>query len=770
MFDNRKSLFCFFCCVLFLISLFDVRNAAMAQQDDDARFETLIDLANKTSKTEPKLAIKYAEEALAIGEKKHDQIMIARAQMMLASTNYDVQNFSTAIEFIFKALNIVRKNNQSYYMAFCFDLIGLLSKNMSEFRKAIEYFNLSRKIYLAEGNKKAIGQNYVNMAEIYEKLKQQDSVRLFYYRALDYYRESESVEGLSAAYTGLANYYQMERKLDSAQFFIGKSLKAALLSESTNELFNSYQMAGNISLQQGYYQMSQDYYHKALFMAHQNRNREQESTVKLGIGNNYAAIGYFDSAYHYLSQANAIEDSIHRYNEIQKRAYLFAEHSVKEQLEQEKEAEQMQQRLWWIIVCLCVAVMVILIIFIRLMTVRQKKIESIKAELNRYKSNLELILQDRTHELILSEQQIQNLSNNLPNGAIFRFSFENEYEGKMVFVSSGWEELTGHPVEASQDPVFFFQNKVHPDDSRELFKALAHAIRNRTLLDMVYRFYKDSEEMRWFHVRAIAITGANGLTYLDGYQVDETEQKHFEQELVAAKNKAEESDKLKSAFLANMSHEIRTFMNAIIGFSSMLSNTQLPNQRQVTYLELIQENCQRLLRLIDDIVDISKIEAGQLNLRMEKVQFSEVMIDVRDYFELVINAGYPHVELWIDESLFNLSLTVHTDVFRLKQIFVNLIENALKFTEKGFVRCGQLHDREDAVHFYVMDTGIGIAHENFENIFQSFRKLDQYSGGTGLGLSIVRRVLLLMGGSIWVESEPGVGSTFHFTLPLKDES
>jgi signal transduction histidine kinase len=359
------------------------------------------------------------------------------------------------------------------------------------------------------------------------------------------------------------------------------------------------------------------------------------------------------------------------------------------------------------------------------------------------------------------------LSVHLPDGALFRFAFENGLEGKTLFISSGWEMLTGQSIADAKDAVFFFQNRVHPDDSRELQKALANAVHNRTMLDQTYRFYKNNAEMRWFHVRAIAIDDDAGQTFLNGYLVDETGQKHREQELIAARDKAEESDKLKSAFLANMSHEIRTPMNAIVGFSSMLSNSQLPRHRQATYLELIQDNCQRLLRLIDDIVDISKIEVGQLNLRMDAVSLPEIMMDVRDFFEPIINAAYPHVELWIDESMIHSSLIVHTDVFRLKQIFVNLIENALKFTEKGFVRCGQLHDLTDALHFYVMDTGIGIAHENIEAIFQSFRKLDQYSGGTGLGLSIVRRVLLQMGGSIWVESELGVGSTFHFKLPLK---
>jgi len=603
---------------------------------------------------------------------------------------------------------------------------------------------------------------------MYRNIDLRDSVRLFYRKSLDSYGETEMADGLSLAYTGLAKYYLTEEKLDSAQLMIGKSLKAALLSESIKDLFDAYNTAGDISFRQGDVQKAMDYHRKALLLAIRNKNVEFVSTAKLGISRNFAAIQRFDSAYHYLSQTYSTTDSLLRNDEIKKRAYAFAEHNMKEQLEKEMKAERLQRRLGWTIVALCGLVIVIMSIFIRLMAVRQKKIETINTELNKYKSDLEIALHDKTRELILSEQQMLNLSNNLPNGAIFRFAFENAREGETLFVSSGWEELTGQSIVEAEDFLFFFNSRIHPDDSRELLKALAHAIENHTMLDIMFRFYKNNSELRWIHVRAMAIAGNNGLTYLDGYLVDETEQKRFEQELIVAKNKAEESDRLKSAFLANMSHEIRTPMNVIIGFSDLLSNANLSMERQSSYLELVQNNCRKLLGLIDDIVDISKIEADQLNLRMETFPLSQIMVDIRDYFKPIIDVEYPHVELWIDEGLLSSSLTVYSDIFRLKQIFVNLIGNALKFTEKGFVRCGQLLDRTDVVHFYVMDTGSGIAHENTDAIFQSFRKLDQYSDGTGLGLAIVKRILLQMGGSIWVESEPGVGSTFHFTLPLNN--
>ena len=343
-----------------------------------------------------------------------------------------------------------------------------------------------------------------------------------------------TASGLAIAYTGIAAYYQLEGKLDSAQIYIGKGLKAALLSESTKDLFQSYNIAGNISFQQGDYPKAMEYHNKALLWAIQNGNRDMESVVKLNISKNYAATGRFDSAYHYLSQSYALKDSIHRLDEVQKRAYAFAEHSVKEQLAKEMAAERLQRRLWFVIMGLCIAVIFILSVFSRSMFVRQKKIKSINAELNRYKSELEHTLQGKTRELVQSERQILNLSNNLPNGAIFRLAFENEREGKTLFVSSGWEELTGQSLEDAQKSVFFFQSRIHPDDSRELLKALAQAINNHTVLDATYRFYKNNAEMRWFHVRAAAIAGDDGLTYLDGYQVDETEQKYFEQELVFA--------------------------------------------------------------------------------------------------------------------------------------------------------------------------------------------------------------------------------------------
>lgn len=813
--------FCFIFCILMLILPFDGRSAALALSDQTKSQPEELSLPDQKTNAKEHMkmasasfdaqnfikAIEYGQLCVPFFEKTNDIETLAGLYNLLSSAHFCIGNsemsdkysdkcielaekhhildvlnkqyynrgaialyrgdYSHSMDFAFKALNIAKKNNHSVYMAYCYDLLGNLSQKMAKHREAIHYFDLSRTIYLENDNNTSIGQNYYNSATVYFSLNQMDSARYCYYKALEYYTEDESVEGMTIAYTGLANYYMMEEKLDSAQILIEKGLKMALLSESKKDLSLSYNIAGLISFQKGHHQKALDHYRKAMFLALQIGNREAEAIVKQNLGRNFAAIQQFDSAYYYLSQSFAIKDSIDQLGEVQKRAYTFAEHYVKDQHEKEKKAEQLKRRLLLIIEGLCMMVIIILSIFIGYMSVRQRKIKSINAELNKYKADLEHALQDKTRELVLSEQQILNLSNNLPNGAIFRFSFGNEHEGKMLFVSSGWNEMTGEPVESPENSLLLFQNGIHPDDSHDLLKAINHAIHHHTILDEVFRFYRNKTELRWFHVRAVAITGDDGLSYLDGYLVDETKQKYFEQDLISAKNKAEEADKLKSAFLSNISHEVRTPMNAIVGFSSLLYSVHLPPARQASYLELVQENCQKLLQLIDDIVDIAKIEANQLIFCMDEFPLSKIMTAVKEYVEPIVETRYPFVELWIDESLQNSELKIHTDFLRLRQIFVKLIENAFQFTEKGFVRCSFLPDKPDIVHFYVMDTGSGISQENKEIIFQNFRQIDQYSDGTGLGLSIVKKLLLQMGGDIWVESELGVGSTFHFTIPVK---
>ncbi|MBS2211519.1 ABC transporter substrate-binding protein [Carboxylicivirga mesophila] len=249
--------------------------------------------------------------------------------------------------------------------------------------------------------------------------------------------------------------------------------------------------------------------------------------------------------------------------------------------------------------------------------------------------------------------------------------------------------------------------------------------------------------------------------------------KGINDELKKAKFKAEESDRLKTAFLSNMSHEIRTPMNGIVGFTDLLKDQSINIHERERYLNIIEENSQQLLRIISDIIDISKIEASQLKIVKAEVCIKQLFEHLLEIFQLRIkrlakenlNCTY-----CIGPELNEQQLVINTDVTRLRQILTNLLENAVKFTEKGTIEFGVCLSKNDkSLIFYVKDTGVGIKKERVSQIFDRFfREEERFGanlGGTGLGLSIAKNLVELLGGKIHVESTPGVGSKFYFTHP-----
>lgn len=240
-----------------------------------------------------------------------------------------------------------------------------------------------------------------------------------------------------------------------------------------------------------------------------------------------------------------------------------------------------------------------------------------------------------------------------------------------------------------------------------------------------------------------------------------TNRKKMEQELTTAKDLAEESNRLKSAFLANMSHEIRTPLNAIVGFSGILASTEEEEEKQ-EYVSIIENNNTLLLQLISDILDLSKIEAGTLELNYSNIELNELMRELERGFLLRVKTDAVKLEFVEPAG----PCMAYTEKNRLSQLMINLVTNAIKFTEKGSIRFGY-EMRENELYFYVTDTGCGIPKDKQQNIFGRFVKLNSFAQGTGLGLSICKTLMDHMGGRIGVESEEGKGSTFWFTLPYK---
>ncbi|MFO7617645.1 MAG: ATP-binding protein [Bacteroidales bacterium] len=252
---------------------------------------------------------------------------------------------------------------------------------------------------------------------------------------------------------------------------------------------------------------------------------------------------------------------------------------------------------------------------------------------------------------------------------------------------------------------------------------------------------------------------------------DITVRKQNEISLVKAKIEAEENDRKKSAFLASMSHEMRTPLNAIVGFSQVLLEEGLSEDEKTRYFEYINQNNNLLIELVNDIIDISKLESNQLQIRPTRFNLNRELDEILDLMENEKKArGKTHILLNLEKGIPEESFLINTDANRLRQILVNLIVNALKFTPKGFVQFGYRVPEMGKLLFYVRDTGIGIPSERHEDIFQYFKQIESTSGrgpaGTGLGLAICRHLVTLLGGTIWVESEEGKGSVFYFSLTV----
>ncbi len=264
---------------------------------------------------------------------------------------------------------------------------------------------------------------------------------------------------------------------------------------------------------------------------------------------------------------------------------------------------------------------------------------------------------------------------------------------------------------------------------------------------------------RWYTIQSTALKWIDGRWAIMELATDITARKQVELELIKAKEKAEESDRLKTAFLANMSHEIRTPLNAIVGFSTLLAETDSPEECR-EYLSVVQENNDLLLQLISDILDISKIEAGTMEFVSGTINVRRLCHELIQAFSLKVEEG---VELVFDGNLPR--VTIEGDKNRITQVLANFMTNAMKFTHNGSITLGYEVMNGGMLKFFVRDTGIGISKEKQEEVFSRFVKLDAFAQGTGLGLSICRSLVERMGGEIGVDSEKGKGSTFWFTLP-----
>lgn len=333
------------------------------------------------------------------------------------------------------------------------------------------------------------------------------------------------------------------------------------------------------------------------------------------------------------------------------------------------------------------------------------------------------------------------------------------------YAVNSWYRNVGEKEGTPLNEIIKVHSHFHPDDRRMMLRFFDQVlIREASHLRRDVRILREDGTYTWTKVNVMVrdFRPEDGIIDMVCVNYDITELKETERKLIAARDKAEELDRLKSAFLANMSHEIRTPLNAIVGFSSLLTETEDMKDRK-QYMAIVQENTELLLQLISDILDLSKMESGAFEFVKSDTDVNLLCSEIIRSLRMKVPAG---VELVFEECL--PGCHVWADKNRLNQVISNFINNALKFTFSGSITLGYYRQTDGYLRFYVRDTGMGIPKNKIKTVFDRFVKLNSFVHGTGLGLSICKSLVEQMGGTIGVESEEGEGSCFWFTYPYQE--
>lgn len=334
------------------------------------------------------------------------------------------------------------------------------------------------------------------------------------------------------------------------------------------------------------------------------------------------------------------------------------------------------------------------------------------------------------------------------------------------------ESIFGLPSGSFGNSYDGYLKYLHPEDREYVTGEIEKVLNEGGEYYVVHRIILRNGDIRWLEGKGRVIRSSSGAPMsMLGTVADVTHRKRSEQELRLAKERAEESDRLKSAFLANMSHEIRTPLNGIMGFAQLLKMGDLKEEDVNRYIDIINTNGQHLIQLIGDLIDLAQLEANQLSLSLEEFDLNCLMLEVFSAFEPQVKAKYSgELELILDNDV-DRSLAIIGDELRTRQVLYNFLSNAVKFTREGCIHFGYRILNRETLEFYVIDTGSGIAPGDLEVIFDRFSQADvamtRTMGGAGLGLSICKGIAELLDGKIWVKSRLGHGSTFGFSIPLK---
>jgi PAS domain S-box-containing protein len=759
----------------------DSLSIALISQSGTEQLKTYIALIASLRNTDPARGIDLAREGIAKADQQEEELLKAKILNEEGVCYRKLRLYDKALSIHFEVLSVFERFKDSMGIAFTYANIGNVYNLTSELDDALDYHKraLSIKEYLHNNTQIAYSHNAIGMVLIQQNkpeqaLKYFESAVQLHIQNNDQIEEANIYGNLGNAMTSLGRYDEAIKYLTKAEYLYKKITPSVFgLATTYNRLADVYYRKGDLKNAINFLKLSENlsvtYNNPNLLFA----NYALQSKV-LEAGKQFAeALIYHQKAF---NEKDSITN-LQRFYELQeiKVRYETSKIDTDNVILRLKIKEQ-DLRIRSYIILLIGITFVLFSFFAIWRYAKNKKMSKHLGEVNQ---SLEKRVEERTRELKnqihareeainslrKSEEKFKTIAETSPLGITV-----SNASGQIIFANIRLSELTGLTKQQFLEDTWISQVMVE-DREQVIEKWKSGHNELHQISDFIFRMVWLGK-INWFHLKAAPIVNDQEFLGMVALIENITAQKEFEQQLIRSKNKAEESDRLKSAFLANMSHEIRTPMNAILGFSDLLSSNEYDESEKIEFINMIKSSGKLLLNLINDIIDISKIEAGELKIQKSLFQLDTILDDTYNTFKQQLEqSGKKNVQLILNhrEELNQVKIT--TDKLRLQQILTNLLSNALKFTNAGEVEFGALLI-DDQFEFYVRDSGIGIPESKLEVIFERFRQADdshtRLYGGTGLGLAITRNLTELLGGHIWAESVQNRGTVFYFTLPAND--
>jgi signal transduction histidine kinase/Tfp pilus assembly protein PilF len=668
----------------------------------------------------------------------------SRLDLLLKSANeYNNTNTDLSIEYAKTAIELAKKLKDTTKLLRAEIIIGKAYYIKGNFSKAIDQLEKSNGLTLTIGDSIELIDIYQIYSLIYTKLGD-------FKKALEYSQNAFTLVGKLKTKDKLAdivretgNIYFSFGESAIALDFYQKSLKLCTERNDQIGISKAFNNIGRIYSETGEYSKALDYLNKSLEIKYKFDNKLGIANTLLNIGTIHFRQENYTTALSYFAQANSNYAKVNFIEGVSNSYQFMASCYLK--LKQFQQSEISFEKAWELA---DKAKIKTLLVTISLgeseLFAETNNFKRAYEALFKYKELRDSVFSDERRNLLMELDSKYNLQ--AKEKQILLLSKDQELKDtqqkKLIF----WNAFLIITALFLATVIYFIYNRMR-------FKGRI----NRQLLEEISQRKSIEEELH------------RHQEHLETIVDDRTK------DLKIAKDKAEESDMLKTAFLANMSHEIRTPMNAIIGFSNLLLDPESTDTDKQEFVKLISSNSDTLMNLINDIIDISIIESGQIKFNRSKVCLYGILEELRMFFDQEkhkIDKGGIQICIECEESMKN--LIVFIDKNRLKQILSNLLSNALKFTNQGSILMGFKLNSSSSITFYVKDTGIGIIPENQDSIFDRFSKFNFNNEslifpGTGLGLAICRELIQLMDGNIWFDSTPNVGSNFYFTIPAKTE-